>query len=200
MSVGIRFGSRSVLLVGSMLMAQAVMAHTGHGDHHGLVTGFMHPFSGLDHLLAMVAVGIGAMQPGSAALWTLPLVFPLAMAAGVAMGASGLALPGVETGIAVSSLILGVMVVARIQMPVIGAAAMIATLALFHGYAHGLEMPAGAIGWTYGACFVVGTLLLHLAGIAMGSLHRFGVGASALRGIGAGIAGAGTLLLVQALA
>lgn len=200
MSVGIRFCSRSVLLVGSMLVAQAAMAHTGHHADHSLVDGFMHPFTGLDHLLAMVAVGIWAVLLGRNALWSLPLVFPLAMAAGGAMGAYGMALPSVEVGIAVSSLMLGVMVLARIQMPVTGAAAMVAALALFHGYAHGLEMPVGASGVSYGAGFVMGTLLLHLAGMAMGSLHRFGVGASALRGIGAGIAGAGTLFLVQALA
>lgn len=207
---GINWGVRAGSLLGALLLAQTVAAHPGHhhDDYHAapldmahsLAAGFSHPFTGLDHLLAMLAVGIWAVQMGRQALWALPLAFPLIMALGGTMGVYGLGLPGVEIGIAASSLLLGAMVLANVRLQAAWAALIVGALALFHGYAHGAEMPADAGALAYGAGFVAGTLILHVAGMALGSLHRFGAGASALRAIGAGIAGAGALFLVGNMA
>src|SRR3990167_3999714 len=185
----------SVLTALLLLGAQTAFAHTGHGDAQGFFSGFVHPWLGLDHVLAMVAVGIWAVQMGGPALWMLPLTFPLLMLAGGALGMSGVAFAGVEAGIALSALLLGalVLLVARPKMGF--AALLVGVFALFHGHAHGAELPAGMSGIQFSAGFVLATLLLHGIGMLLGSLHRWQAGALVLRGAGGLIAATGFLLL-----
>ena len=151
----------------------AALAHPGHGDTAGFVHGFMHPMGGFDHVLAMVAVGLLAAHLGGRALWLVPAAFVAAMAAGGALGMAGVAVPYTEAGIMLSIVVLGLVAVLRLGMPVSVAMALAGFFAIFHGYAHGAEMPAGASGVTYAAGFLVATALLHAAGIAMG----LGIGA-----------------------
>ena len=188
-----------LLTIAALFASPAAFAHVGHGDTQGFISGFSHPFSGWDHILAMVAVGIWAAQLGRAALWALPLAFPLLMASGGVAGMAELNVPGIEAGIALSSVVLGVMVFARVRMQVLLAAALVGTLALFHGYAHGAELPASTNGVYYAIGFVVGTLVLHMVGMTAGLVHQTRTGSLALRGIGAGIAGAGALFLMAAV-
>lgn len=180
-----------------LLLATAVEAHTGHGAAAGLAAGFSHPFGGLDHLLAMIAVGILGVQMGGRAAWALPAVFLVAMAAGGALGAIGLALPLVEPGIVGSVIVLGMVIAAGWRMPVAAAVPVVGAFAVFHGFAHGAEMAAGTSALAYGAGFVLATGLLHLAGagLGIGMAHagrRFaGLG---MRAVGAATAFAGMLL------
>jgi urease accessory protein len=153
------------------LLAGPVLAHTGAGAASGMATGFGHPIGGLDHVLAMVAVGILAAQLGSRAIWLVPAAFVAAMAAGGLLGVAGAALPFVEQGIAGSVVILGFVIALGWRMPTTAAMAMAGALAIFHGYAHVAEMPVDASGLAYGAGFALATALLHAAGVG------FGVGA-----------------------
>jgi urease accessory protein len=157
------------------LLPTAALAHPGLGDGHGFVHGFAHPLGGLDHLLAMVAVGLFAWQLGGRALVLVPATFVLAMAAGGALGMAAMPLPGVELGIAASVIALGVIVALRLKPPVAIAMGMVALFAVFHGHAHGTEMPLDASGLTYAAGFMLATALLHAAGIALGmAIGRIG--------------------------
>lgn len=151
-----------------LLIPTAALAHTGHGDGHGLVHGFAHPLGGLDHILAMVTVGLFAWQLGGRALWLVPASFILMMAAGGAAGMAGVPMPLVEFGIAASVIVLGTIVAIGIKTPVAIAMGLVGAFAIFHGYAHGAEMPVDASGLTYAAGFVLATALLHAAGIALG--------------------------------
>ena len=185
---------RSTLAVLATLAAPLAVAHTGAHEHFDLFAGLAHPVSGADHLLAMVAVGIwGAMLGGSARL-ALPVSFVLAMLLGGVAGQLGLGLPAIETGIALSVLVLGLMVSLAVRVPTLAAVAMTAGFALFHGYAHGAEAPAGGAFWLYGAGFATVTALLHLAGFGLGQslLNRSRV---LLQIIGGGMALTGGLLL-----
>ena len=183
-----------------LLGAQSAFAHPGHGDVHGFFSGFVHPWLGLDHVLAMVAVGIWAVQMGGRALWALPLAFPLLMLAGGALGMNGVAFAGVEVGIALSALLLGALVL-LVARPNLGVAALLVGMfALFHGHAHGAELPAGMNGLQFSAGFVLATLLLHGIGMLLGSLQRWQFGALALRSAAGLIAATGAMLLVGALA
>lgn len=143
-------------------------AHPGHGKAGGLAQGFLHPFGGLDHVLAMVAVGLLAARLGGRALWLVPLAFLGMMGAGGALGAAGVALPFVESGIALSVVVLGLCVASGLALPKAAAAALAGLFAVFHGYAHGAEMPESAAGLAYGAGFVGASLILHLAGLGLG--------------------------------
>ena len=147
------------------LIPTAAFAHTGVGDTAGLVHGFMHPVGGLDHVLAMVAVGIFAVVLGGRALWLVPSSFVAMMVAGFGLGVSGVALPYVELGIALSSVVIGFAAALGRPMPVAAAMALAGVFAIFHGHAHGAEMPAGAPGVEYALGFVLATAALHLAGI-----------------------------------
>lgn len=187
------------LATAALLASPAAFAHVGHGDTQGFISGLSHPFSGWDHVLAMVAVGIWAAQLGRAALWALPLAFPLLMALGGMAGMAALGLPGIEAGIALSSIVLGALVLAKVQMQVVFAAVLVGALALFHGYAHGAELPASANGLHYAIGFVLGTLVLHALGMLLGLLHNTSAGSLVLRGMGAGIAGAGAVFLAAAV-
>ena len=165
----------------------------------GLTAGFAHPVSGLDHVLAMVAVGLWGAQLGAPAAWLLPVAFPLVMACGGALGLVGVGLPYVELGIAASGIVLGiaVMLEARPSLPV--AAVLVGLFAVFHGHAHGTELPAGTSGIAYSIGFVVSTGLLHGLGIGIGTVHRWERGRSALRWAGAGIAAGGVYFLWAAI-
>lgn len=159
-----------LLVAALVLVPTAASAHPGLPHTHDFITGFAHPLGGLDHVLAMIAVGLLAVQLGGRALWFVPAAFVVTMAAAGVLGMSGVAIPQVETGIALSVVVLGAVVALRIGMPVGIAMAMVAVFAVFHGYAHGVEMPAGegASGLLYGAGFIAATVLLHGAGIASG--------------------------------
>lgn len=177
-----------------------VLLHPSAGGAAGFLAGFSHPWSGLDHVAAMVAVGIWGAQLGSPAIWFLPVTFPLMMALGGMLGLLGVALPGVETGIALSALFLGVMVFAE-RRPGLGlAATAVGIFALFHGHAHGTELPPGHSALLYSMGFVIGTGCLHGLGIGLGLAHRWPAGRTALRGLGACIAIAGATFLMRALA
>jgi urease accessory protein len=152
-------------------LAPAVaFAHPGHGDQSGLIHGFLHPVGGLDHILAMVTVGILAYQIGGPALWLVPASFLAVMAAGGLLGVSGVSLYLVEPGIAASVVVLGVIVALALKPPVAVAIGLVALFAVFHGYAHGVEAPVAASAATYGAGFMLATALLHATGIAFGML------------------------------
>jgi urease accessory protein len=144
-------------------------AHAGHLPTDGFAYGFGHPLGGIDHVLAMVAVGLFAFVLGGRALWALPLAFLAMMAVGFLLGAAELRLPLVEVGIAASSIAFGAIIAAGRRLPVATAVALVGAFSVFHGHAHGTEMPAGAGGLTYALGFIAATALLHLAGIA-GSL------------------------------
>ena len=147
------------------LIPAAAFAHTGAGEAHGFVSGFAHPLGGLDHILAMVTVGIFAWQLGGRALWLVPGSFVLAMAIGAALGMAGVALPFVEFGIAASVIVLGGIVAFACNAPIVVAMGVVALFAIFHGHAHGSEMPIDAAGGTYAAGFMLATALLHAAAL-----------------------------------
>lgn len=171
-------------------------AHLLNASHAGAVQGFAHPFSGLDHILAMVAVGLWAAQIGRRALWVLPLAFPLAMAAGGLLGMSGVTVPGIETGIAASVALLGLLIALAAKPQLSVAVGLVALFALFHGHAHGTELPAAASPLLYGLGFVAATAILHLIGLGIGQILKLPQGQLAVRAGGAGIAAAGAFLLL----
>jgi urease accessory protein len=145
-------------------------AHTGVGDTHGFVHGFLHPLTGLDHILAMVAVGMFAAHLGGRALFLVPATFVAIMAFGGVAGVSGISIPFVEMGIACSVIGLGLVVAFEIQLPVATAMALVGFFAIFHGHAHGAELPEDASGLAYGAGFMIATATLHALGIGIGLL------------------------------
>jgi len=197
MAAGIR--PRHALSVALLLAALPALAHVQEGQAAGFLTGLAHPVSGLDHVLAMVAVGLWGAQLGVPAIWLLPVTFPLVMAFGGFLGLVGIPLPGVETGVALSALALGLAVATSWRPPLAISALMVAAFAVFHGHAHGTELPAGQSGLTYSIGFVMATGLLHLAGISIGLIHRWPVGRVALRVLGAGVAAGGLFFLWRAL-
>jgi urease accessory protein len=184
------------------LVPTAALAHPGIGDAHGFVQGFAHPLGGLDHVLAMVMVGIFAWQLGGRALWLVPATFVLAMATGGALAMLGIPVPLVELGIALSVIVLGAVVALGVKAPLAIAMGLVGLFAIFHGHAHGTEMPLDASGGAYGAGFVLATALLHVAGIALGvAIGRIGDadGRAAYRLGGAFVVLAGVALLTHAL-
>jgi urease accessory protein len=152
------------------LAPAAALAHPGHADQSGFVHGFLHPIAGLDHILAMVTVGILAYQIGGRALWLVPSAFLAVMAAGGLLGVAGVSFYFVEPGIAASVVVLGIIVALALKPPVAVAMAVVALFAVFHGYAHGIEAPLAASTAAYGAGFMLATALLHAAGVALGML------------------------------
>jgi urease accessory protein len=191
-----------VVLALVMLLASAgpAFAHVGQGQAQGLLHGLWHPVSGLDHVVAMISVGLWGAQLGAPAVWLLPVTFPMVMAFGGFLGLVGIPLPGVEIGIALSAVLLGLMVARQARPPLVVAAILVGFFAVFHGHAHGTELPAGQSGLTYSIGFVVATGLLHLVGIAIGVVHRWQAGRIALRVSGAGVAVAGIAFLLEAMA
>jgi urease accessory protein len=179
---------RTFLQIAILAFSTQAFAHTGQGDVGGFSHGFLHPIFGPDHVIAMVAVGLWGVFLGPPAIWALPIVFPLVMAFGGLLGILEVPLPGVETGIALSAVVLGVCVAFALRSPLWVAAAIVGAFAIFHGHAHGAEMPGSSDPFAYAIGFVVATGLLHLCGIAFGFLARWPAGAMAVRTAGALIA------------
>ncbi|MDB5507002.1 MAG: HupE/UreJ family protein [Devosia sp.] len=176
----------------------AAFAHTGSGDTAGFLHGFMHPVGGLDHILAMVAVGVFAFVLGGRALILVPLAFVGMMAVGFLLGVGGVNVPFVELGIALSSVVIGGLATLGRPMPVALAMAVTGLFAVFHGHAHGAEMPADASGVLYALGFVSATALLHLAGIlaALGvarAVGKYGRTVAQLAGSALALGGLGIL-------
>jgi urease accessory protein len=172
------------------------IAHTG-STSADFIGGFAHPLFGPDHMVAMVAVGLWGACLGAPAIWVLPVVFPLVMACGGIIAILGVAIPGVEIAVALSAIVLGVMVALAARPPLVAAAALVGAFAIFHGAAHGAELPPGANAVGYCVGFVVATGLLHLTGIAFGLLARWPRGRIAVRAAGGVIALAGIVFLFQ---
>ena len=171
-----------------LLLPSAASAHTETGTVGGFFSGFLHPLTGLDHIAAMVAVGLWGAYLGAPAMWLLPVIFPVVMAFGGAMGVLGVPLPGVELCIALSGIMLGLAVAFAAQPPLWVAGLIVGFFAIFHGHAHGTELPHSANAFTYAVGFVLATGLLHLSGIALGLLTRWRWGTIAVRTGGAAIA------------
>jgi urease accessory protein len=192
---------RSALAVAlAVLFWSSARAHVQHGEASGFVTGFLHPISGWDHVVAMVAVGLWGAQLGPPALWLLPVTFPIVMALGGMMGLLGIPLPGAEVGIALSAIVLGSMVLGEARPRLEIAAVIVGIFAVFHGHAHGTELPEGQSGLSYSAGFVIATGCLHGVGIAIGLVHRWPFGRIALRVAGCAVALAGLYFLWSACA
>jgi urease accessory protein len=183
-----------------LLLPLFALAHSDQGIAGGFVSGLTHPIFGWDHVAAMVAVGLWGAFLGMPALWLLPVVFPVVMAMGGALGVLGIELPHVETVIAVSAIVLGGCIAAALKPPLWVAAIVVAAFAVFHGHAHGTELPEAANPFAYAGGFVLGTGLMHLAGIALGYLVRWQWGVKIVRGLGAVIAFAGFGFLLGFLA
>lgn len=158
--------ARALLPLLFIALPTAALAHAGHGEASGFLHGLMHPVGGLDHVLAMVAVGVFAYVLGGKALWLVPLSFVLMMAAGFLLGLGQVDVPFVELGIALSSVVIGAAAAWGRPMPVAAAMSLVGVFAIFHGHAHGAEMPVDTSGLEYAAGFIVATALLHAAGIA----------------------------------
>jgi urease accessory protein len=169
-------------------------AHPGHGSSIGFTSGMIHPMTGLDHILAMVAVGMWAAQLGGRRLWALPAAFLCLMSAGGLIGMAGFHFPMIEAGILASVLVLGLLIAGAVRLPMWSSLALVGLFAFCHGHAHGSELPAGASGLTYGVGFVLSTALLHLAGIGLGLAVQKKLPAAAFRFAGATIAIAGLCL------
>jgi len=193
-------GYRCILAVGLGAVASSAFAHAQSGPAAGFLTGFLHPIAGPDHVLAMVAVGLWGAQLGAPAIWLLPVTFPVVMAFGGFLGLLGVPLPGVEVGIAASAILLGAAVMSERRPPLYAAAALVGFFAIFHGHAHGTELPPGASGLLYSLGFVVATGCLHAIGIAIGAIHRWPAGRVALRIAGGGVGLAGIFFLWRAIA
>lgn len=192
---------RGKLLPAALLFALATSAsaHSEAGAAGGFASGFTHPLFGLDHVVAMVAVGLWGAFLGKKAMWALPVIFPMVMALGGALGIMGIPLPFVETGIALSGVVLGLMIAFKICPPLWVAGIIVGIFAIFHGHAHGTELPDAASPLTFAIGFVIATGLLHLCGIAFGLLDKWSWGTTAIRIGGALIALTGFLFLFKIL-
>jgi urease accessory protein len=176
----------------------AAFAHTGVDHAHGFMHGFLHPIGGLDHTLAMVTVGLLAVHLGGRALWLLPATFILIMTAGGILGIDGVRIPYVEIGIASSVIALGLMFASGMTIPVGLAMGIVGFFAIFHGHAHGAEMPASASGLSYAIGFMVATAALHAIGIGIGLAiaaagRKMSVRAARMSGGAIALAGVGLL-------
>ena len=192
--------SRVFLFLLFFASAAPALAHVGGGASGGFVAGLKHPISGLDHVLAMIAVGLWGAQLGAPAVWLLPVTFPIVMAFGGMLGLMGVRLPGVEIGIALSALLLGVMVLTEARPPLSVAAVLVGIFAIFHGHAHGTELATGESAVLYSMGFVIATGCLHATGIALGLVRRWPWGKVTLRLAGFGVALGGVFFLWKALA
>jgi len=185
---------RFLMLLAATCAASPALAHTG-SVSGGFAGGLSHPLFGPDHVAAMVAVGLWGAFLGPPAIYILPVVFPLVMAFGGVLGILGAPLPGVEIGIAVSAAVLGMVVALAARPPLWVAGVLVGAFAIFHGHAHGAELPPGADALAYSAGFVIATGCLHLCGIAFGLLARWPMGRIAVRTAGGAIAIAGLMFL-----
>jgi urease accessory protein len=198
--------SKIVHLIGGLWVAMAVLvgrpavAHIVDGNAAGgFLGGFAHPLFGLDHVVAMIAVGLWGAFLGPPAIWVLPIAFPMVMAFGGAIAILGVPVPGVEIGIALSAIVLGGMIALAARPPLIGAALIVAAFAIFHGHAHGAELPPGTDAVAFSVGFVMATGMLHLTGIAFGLLARWPLGRIGVRVCGIVIALVGVVFLSKAV-
>lgn len=188
-----------LILIGCLMLAPTwAHAHAQAGEASGFLTGFLHPLTGLDHIIAMVAVGLWGAQLGAPAIWLLPVTFPIVMAFGGFLALIGVPVPAVEIGIALSGVLLGAAVMMESRPPLFLALAVVALFAICHGHAHGVELPPATSGLTYSIGFVVATGLLHACGIGVGTIHRWSYGRLALRALGGLISAGGVFFLAQA--
>lgn len=185
----------SFLSITFVLFAVQASAHTGESINSGFASGFWHPILGWDHVVAMIAVGMWGAFLGTPSIWILPIVFPLVMAIGGAFGIAGVPLPAVETGIALSGVVLGLLVAFAVKAPIWAASIIVGLFAIFHGHAHGTELPQAFSAYGYAVGFVVGTGLLHMVGIGIGFLTTSRIGTLAVRATGGGIALVGAAFL-----
>ena len=181
-----------------LALSGTAFGHEEVGAATGLISGLQHPISGWDHVLAMIAVGLWGAQLGPPALWVLPVAFPMVMALGGMLGLLGIPIPGVEAGIALSALVLGSMVLTECRPTLWVASTLVGFFAIFHGHAHGTELPEASSGLLYSVGFVAATGLLHGVGIAIGLIHRWKGGRQMIRIAGAFVAGAGVFFLWKA--
>ena len=193
-----RSARAGVLAAALILWPALALAHGETGLGGGFLSGFAHPIAGMDHILAMVAVGLWGAFLGPPAIWILPVVFPLVMAFGAVLGVIGVPLPGVEIGIAISAVVLGAMILTAARPPLWVAAVLVGAFAIFHGYAHGAELPAAVNPFAYGIGFVLATGVLHLCGIGFGLLVRWPAGRVAVRAAGGAISLIGLSFLAGA--
>jgi urease accessory protein len=191
-TIGLRPVAVAVVL---MALAGDAEAHIRADEATGFFSGVLHPVSGLDHILAMVSVGVWGAQLGSPAIWILPVTFPVMMAFGGLLGFLGVPLPATEIGIALSMVVLGAAVMLKALPPLPVVMVIVAFFAIFHGYAHGTELPRGESALLFSLGFVVATGFLHLLGITIGLIHRWAWGERALRVAGSGVSLAGALFL-----
>jgi len=189
-----------VAMLASALPALA-WAHveSGVAGDGGFFSGFVHPLTGLDHVAAMVAVGLWGAILRAPAIWVLPIAFPLIMTVGAVLGIMGIPLPGIDFGIAASAIVLGAMVAGLARPPLAAAIALVAVFAIYHGHPHGAALPDFGVPLWYAAGFVVSTGLLHATGIAVGLLFRWPAGRAIVRGLGLGIGTAGCVFLALAI-
>jgi urease accessory protein len=190
---------KSALLWLLLLWPAVAHAHILGDEAGGFLSGLEHPISGLDHILAMVSVGLWGAQLGAPAIWLLPVTFPMVMAFGGMLGLMGVPLPGTEIGIALSAVGLGAVIATEARPPLWAAALLVGFFAIFHGHAHGTELPPDESGVLYSIGFVVATGLLHLTGVSIGLIHRWTLGQATMRLGGAGVAIAGGFFLWDAL-
>jgi urease accessory protein len=188
-----------VFLMLLFIFPEPSSAHVEGNVTGGFLSGLAHPVSGLDHVLAMIAVGLWGAQLGNPAMWLLPVAFPMMMAFGGMLGLIGLPIPGIEVGIAVSAIVLGVMVLAEAKPQLSIALLIVAFFAVFHGHAHGTELTEGESALFYSIGFVISTGCLHGIGIAIGLLHFWETGKKAIRVAGAIVACGGIYFLWRAL-
>ena len=189
------FRSRLFPLLAVFLLPALAQAHPGFPGHsHGFANGLAHPVTGLDHICAMVAVGLWAAQRGGRALWLVPSVFVSVMALGGALGMAAVPIPFIEPGIAASVLVLGVLIAAAVRLPLAVSALLVGVFAIFHGYAHGAAMPGSASSLAYGFGFVAATAGLQLSGIGLGLLAQRVASARLVRYAGGAIAACGVYL------
>ncbi len=189
---------RWLVAVAALCFSGNVAAHIQKGEAIGFLTGLRHPISGLDHVLAMISVGLWGAQLGAPAMWVLPVAFPVVMALGGMMGLLGIPLPGTEYGIAASMVVLGAAVLCEWRPPLWVAGMVVSIFAIFHGHAHGTELPPGQSGLLYSMGFVCATGLLHGVGISIGLVHRWGWGKALLRVAGAFTTSMGVYFIGQA--
>ena len=187
------------LAVALAVLPQAAQAHSSKNLAGGFLAGFAHPFSGPDHLLAMVSVGLWGAFLGRPLIAALPVIFPAVMALGALLAMLGVPQPPIELGVATSVLVLGAAIAAAWRAPVWLACAIVAVFAVFHGFAHGTEIPSLADPIAYSTGFMLATGSLHLAGIGLGTINTLRGGTLITRGIGSAIALAGLYFLSQVL-
>ncbi len=189
----------TVVLLTLLVWPLSAWAHIESGQAGGFLSGLSHPVSGLDHVLAMVAVGLWGAQLGVPAVWLLPVAFPMMMACGGMLGLMGLPVPGIDVGIAVSGVVLGALILGETRLPLALAVVLVAIFALFHGHAHGTELSPGQNPMLYSLGFVMCTGTLHAGGIGMGLVSRWNLGRLVLRGAGSLVMIGGLVFVWRAL-